>query len=74
MIPAPLTSFCDGCALKIYSVCGGAQERLRDMGIREGACVEMIKNSEDLIVRIEGCRIGLRRDMAVNIFAIPADS
>ncbi|MCY4159638.1 MAG: FeoA family protein [Bacteroidetes bacterium] len=71
MIPAPLTSYGDGCILVIRYVDGSAQERLRDIGIREGACVEMIKNSEGLIVRLEGSRIGLRRDMAEEIFATP---
>jgi len=74
MTPAPLTSFCDGCALKICSVCGLVQDRLREMGLREGACVEVVQNSEDLIVRLDGCRIGLRRDVAHNILAVPAST
>ncbi len=74
MSPAPLTAFCDGCLLKIYSVCGGAQGRLREMGLREEAHVEVVKNSENVIVRIEGCRIGLRRDMASDILAVPMTS
>ena len=74
MSPAPLTAFCDGCMLKIHAVCGGAQERLREMGLREGADVEIVKNSGDIIVRIEGCRIGLRCDMAVDVLAIPTSS
>ena len=57
--------------VKICSVYGCAQDRLRDIGIREGAHVEMLKNSRELILRIESCRIGLRRDMAADIFAIP---
>ena len=73
MGPAPLTSFCDGCSLKVCLVSGCAEERLRDLGIREGAHVEVVRNSEELIVRIEGCRIGLRRDMATDILAIPTD-
>lgn len=71
MVPSPLTSFCDGCTLKICSVYGCAQDRLRDVGIREGAQVEMLKNSDELIVRIESCRIGLRRDMAADVLAVP---
>ena len=73
MVPAPLTSFCDGCSLKVCFVSGCAQGRLRDLGVREGAHIEMIRNSDELIVRIEGCRVGLRRDMATEILAIPID-
>ena len=74
MTPAPLTTYRDGCALRIHSVCGYAQERLRDVGIREGVCVEMIRNSKELILRIDSCRIGLRRDMAVDVLAVPLSS
>jgi len=74
MIPAPLTTYCDGCLLKIHSVCGSSQKRLREMGLREGACVKMVKNSEDLIVRLDTCRIGLCRDTATNILAIPTSA
>lgn len=73
MVPAPLTAFCDGCPLKICSVHGCAEERLRDMGLREGAQVEVIQNSDKLIVRLAGCRIGLRRDVAADIFATPVE-
>ncbi len=71
MNPAPLTSYCDGCEIRIFSVCGLRQERLREMGLREGVCIEMVKNSEDLIVRLDGCRIGLCRDAAADILAVP---
>lgn len=74
MVPAPLTAYRDGHVLKICSVYGVAQDRLRDLGLREGACVEMIKNSGDLILRLEGCRIGLRHDLALEILATPLDS
>lgn len=53
-------------------MCGLVQDRLREMGLREGACVEVVKNSEDMIVRIDGCRIGLRRDVATDILAVPS--
>ena len=52
---------------------GSAQKRLRDLGLREGAHVEMVKNSEKLIIRIDGCRIGLRRDTGADILATPID-
>ncbi|MCY4673877.1 MAG: FeoA family protein [Bacteroidetes bacterium] len=73
MPPAPLTTFCDGCPLMICSVHGCAEERLRDMGLREGARVEVVQNSDKLIVRLAGCRIGLRRDMAADILATPVE-
>ncbi len=57
----------------ICSVHGCAEERLRDMGLREGAQVEVVQNSDKLIVRLAGCRIGLRRDMAADILATPVE-
>lgn len=43
------------------------------MGLREGARVEVVQNSDKLIVRLAGCRIGLRRDMAADILATPVE-
>ncbi len=74
MVPSPLTAFCDGCTLKVCFVDGGAQDRLRDVGIREGAYLEMIQNSDKIVVRIEGCRIGIRRDTARDILAVPLNA
>ncbi len=74
MVPSPLTAFCDGCTLKVCFVDGCAQDRLRDVGIREGAHLEMIQNSDKIVVRIEGCRIGIRRDTARDILAIPLNA
>lgn len=44
------------------------------MGLREGAQVEVIQNSDKLIVRLAGCRIGLRRDVAAEIYATPMEA
>ena len=71
MPPAPLTSFADGADLVVSAVDGNAEHRLRDVGLREGAFVAVLQNTGDLIVRVAGSRIGLRREMAAHILATP---
>ena len=72
MPPAPLTSFADGADLVVNAVDGGAEHRLRDVGLREGAVIAVLQNTGNLIIRVAGCRIGLRREMAARILATPA--
>ncbi len=71
-VPAPLTSFTDGCDIVVYGISGEAAHRLRDVGLREGALVAVLQNTGNLIVRVAGCRIGLRRELAMQILATPA--
>ena len=48
----------------VQVVDGEGAERLRDLGVREGALVNMLRNSGDVVVQVEGCRVGLRREIA----------
>ncbi len=69
---APLSSFRHGCEVVVcHLACEGAC-RLRDVGLREGALVSVLQNSGNVIVRAEGCRIGLRKELAMNILARPS--
>lgn len=70
--PAPLTSFMDGCDVVVQLIFGEAAHRLRDVGLREGALVAVVQNRGNLIVRIAGSRVGIRRELAMQILAAPA--
>ncbi len=69
--PAPLTSFKDGANILLDFIGGEAAHRLRDLGLREGALVAIVQNTGNLIVRVAGCRIGLRRELAMQILGTP---
>lgn len=69
--PAPLTSFKDGADILLDFIGGEAAHRLRDLGLREGALVAVVQNTGNLIVRVAGCRIGLRRELAMHILGTP---
>ena len=69
--PAPLTTFGDGTNILLNVISGEAAQRLRDLGLREGALVAVVQNTGNLIVRVAGCRIGLRRELAMHILGTP---
>ena len=71
---APLTSFRIGSTI-ILAFMGLDPEnaqRMRDLGLREGACVVILQNADNLIVGIADSRIGLRREIAMQIFGSQA--
>ena len=72
--PAPLTSFMDGCDVVVQLIFGEAAHRLRDVGLREGALVAVVQNTGNVIVRVAGSRIGIRRELAMQILAAPAQA
>ena len=59
-----LTACKAGECFLVQAVRGEAAGRLREMGVREGALVNMLRNRGDVIVQVEGCRLGLREEMA----------
>ncbi len=69
--PAPLTSFSDGANILLDFIGGEAAQRLRDLGLREGALVAIVQNTGNLIVGVAGSRIGLRRELAMHILGTP---
>jgi Fe2+ transport system protein FeoA len=42
-------------------------ERLRDLGVREGAIVTVLRDSDPLIVKIDEARFGIGRSAAMNV-------
>jgi len=65
--PAPLTSFRSGTDILLEFIGGEAAQRLRDLGLREGALVAVVQNTGNLIVRVADSRIALRRELAMHI-------
>jgi Fe2+ transport system protein FeoA len=41
--------------------------RLRELGLREGACVEVVRDGDPLLVKVNGARFGIGRRAAMNI-------
>lgn len=42
-------------------------ERLRDMGVREGAIVTVLRDDDPLIIKVDEARIGVGRAAAMNV-------
>ncbi len=66
-----LTACKDGECFLVQVVQGEAAERLRDVGVREGALLNVLRNKGDVIVRVAGSRVGLRREMAGRVLGTP---
>ena len=68
---APLCSYKKGSHLLLESIGLESSEaqRLRDLGLREGANVSVIQNTDKMIVCVAECRIGLRRELAMHVLA-----
>ena len=73
MPPVPLSSCpCSNRTdVVVCTVAGEAEQKLRDIGVREGATLSVLNNSADVIVRLAGCRIGLRREVASCVLVTP---
>ena len=69
--PSPLTSFSQGETVRLLFMMVDVQEaqRLRELGIREGATFIIMQNSDKLILAIVDNRIGLRREIGMKLFA-----
>ena len=53
----------------VLSFCGDECEaaKLRDLGVREGATVTVLRNSDPLLVRVDDARFGIGRAAAMNV-------
>ena len=71
-IPQPLTSFAKGVVVTLSFLAHAPAEvqRLRDLGIREGNVVQILKNAEALVCMVESSRIVLRREVAMQVFGV----
>ena len=46
----------------------GSTHRLKELGFRDGAIVEMVQSGSACIVRLGGHKLGFRADEAANVF------
>ncbi len=67
---APLTCFGRGqqVCISCINVEGEEAQRLRDLGLREGACVRLMANAALCVVGLGACRIALRHEVASRLF------
>lgn len=72
---APVTTYRQGEMIHIQwlGMAGSDAERLRELGLREGACACVMANTDKCILGIGTCRIALRRELAQNLFASPTE-
>ena len=66
------TSLCcgrRGDALQITALVGGDSEasRLRDLGVREGANVTILREGDPLMIKVDNARFGLSRAAAFDV-------
>lgn len=69
---AHCTSLCcgkRGDALQITELVGSETEaeRLRDLGVREGAKVTIMRDGDPLMIKVDNARFGLSRAAAINV-------
>jgi ferrous iron transport protein A len=57
----------------VESVLGGAEDthRLREIGLRDGATVEMIRPGNPCLVRLGGQKLGLRSEALSHVLVRP---
>lgn len=60
---------CSGQCAVVSHLVGDADEaaRLRDLGLREGAVVTVLRDGDPLVVGVEDARFGIGRSAAMNI-------
>lgn len=66
------TSLCcarSGACVSVTEICGCEEEaaKLRDLGVREGALVTVVRAGNPLLVRVEGARFGIGELAAQNV-------
>ena len=54
------------CVLSLVGACDEAA-RLRDLGLREGATVTVLRHGDPLMVRVDDARFGIGRTAAENV-------
>ena len=70
----PLTCFGQGCRVHLayMALDPDAAGRLRDMGVREGACLSILQNNDKLICHVGGSRLGVQRELAMQLYGTEA--
>ena len=44
-------------------------QRLRELGLREGACICVMRNTSTCLLAMDGARLALQREVAAQVFA-----
>ena len=73
-VPQPLTSFAAGMMVHLAFFALGVSEaqRLRELGVRDGNMIHIVKNGDTFVCCVESSRIALRREVAMNVFGTPS--
>lgn len=48
-------------------------QRLRELGLREGACICVMRNTSTCLLAMDGSRLALQREVAAQVFATELD-
>ncbi len=72
----PLTGYRKGARANVAYLGHDAAvaERLRTLGVREGACVCVMLNTDKCILAVDGCRLALQREVAQHVYATESTS
>lgn len=69
----PLSALRPGDVAEIRQIVGQADQvrRLQELGLRDGARLEMIRSGSPCIVRLGGCRLCLRDECSLRVLVSP---
>jgi Fe2+ transport system protein FeoA len=72
----PLASLAAGESAEIHSVVGKTDRtrRLEEIGLRQGARVEMLQSGSPSIVRVNGCKLCFRDSSEAQVFVRTGDA
>jgi Fe2+ transport system protein FeoA len=81
-VQAPAAKRCGGCALAACAAgcqaavlqmgCEGEEaERLRQLGLYEGACVKVVDSRNGMLLEVKGARLALGKALASSIRVMP---
>lgn len=72
---APLTCFQQGqyVQIKWIALDEAYAQRLRELGVREGCRACVMLNTDKCILGVGSCRLALQREIAMRLFAVPAE-
>jgi Fe2+ transport system protein FeoA len=67
----PLTCFAGGACVRVAfaAIDDAVSERLGAMGLREGVLCTILQNADKMILRIGGSRLGVPRELAMQLYA-----
>jgi Fe2+ transport system protein FeoA len=71
-LPQPLTSFACGVVVQLafLALLPAEAARLRELGIREGCPIHILRNHDSLVCGVDASRVVLRKEVAQNVFAV----